>query len=85
MRDELTALPNRRYFRERLDRALAKDAQGRSFVGNVYLDLNGFKTVNDTHGHDVDDEVLHIVAARLAHAVRAGNFVTRLGAMSSVA
>jgi diguanylate cyclase (GGDEF)-like protein/PAS domain S-box-containing protein len=63
--DPLTGLPNRTLFFERLDAALAADGPGHH-VGVCYLDLDGFKAVNDTLGHDVGDELLQAVAHRLA-------------------
>lgn len=79
LHDELTALPNRSIFGEWLDSAATQvDAEsGRLAV--LYLDLDGFKGVNDRHGHDVGDELLQIIAARLARALRAGDVVSRLG------
>lgn len=79
LHDELTALPNRRHCLERLDHALALAAARRTTAALLYLDLDGFKVVNDRHGHEMGDEVLRIVAARLSRAVRAGDIVCRLG------
>jgi diguanylate cyclase (GGDEF)-like protein len=79
LHDELTALPNRRYFRQQLDQALALATCVSPALAVVYLDLDGFKGLNDTYGHDTGDAVLRIVAARLAHSVRDGDFLTRLG------
>jgi diguanylate cyclase (GGDEF)-like protein len=79
LHDGLTLLPNRRYFCERLDQALAHaKAQGPGFAV-LYLDLDGFKPINDTHGHEIGDALLRIIAARLAGAVRADDMMSRLG------
>jgi diguanylate cyclase (GGDEF)-like protein len=79
LHDELTKLPNRRHCRERLDEALALAAARRTTAALMFLDLDGFKEINDRHGHEVGDEVLRIVAARLTRAVRAEDIVCRLG------
>lgn len=78
LHDSLTALPNRSYFRSRLDEALRMAGRDGALAVLV-LDLDGFKPVNDTHGHAIGDELLKIVAARLAHAVRGSDWVARLG------
>ena len=72
-------LPNGRLLRERLDAALAQAAPRRPAFALLYLDLDGFRSINDTHGHDAGDELLQIVAARLARAVRADDLVGRMG------
>jgi hypothetical protein len=69
--DPLTSLPNRSCFRERLDRALSLERSQRQALAVMYIDLDGFKPINDRHGHGIGDEVLRIVALRLTHAVRA--------------
>jgi diguanylate cyclase (GGDEF)-like protein len=79
LHDELTALPNRRHCRKRLDEALALAAGRRTTAALLFLDLDGFKAINDRHGHETGDEVLRIVAARLSRAVRAGDIVCRQG------
>jgi diguanylate cyclase len=76
LHDSLTALPNRRGFNERLDQALAPPGAA---LAVFYLDLDGFKLINDSHGHGVGDELLRIVATRLAHAMRAEDMVCRMG------
>lgn len=73
--DDLTGIGNRRAF----DQALDRTARSGEAYAVFYLDLNGFKAVNDTHGHDAGDELLVIVSSRLANLVRAGNTVARLG------
>nr|WP_269329210.1 diguanylate cyclase [Kineosporia babensis] len=76
--DPLTGLPNRSQLRERLDRALAAKAR----IGNVavlYIDLDGFKAVNDSQGHSAGDELLIQVADRIAACVRSSDVVARLG------
>ena len=77
-RDPLTAVANRAGFFEVLGAALADVGAG-AMVGLLYIDLDGFKDVNDRHGHSVGDEVLRIVARRLAAAVRRGDLIGRLG------
>ena len=77
--DSLTALPNRSCFHERLEHALAEPERRRQGLALLYLDLDGFKAVNDAHGHDAGDELLRIVAARLARSVRADDMVSRIG------
>ncbi len=74
--DPLTGLPNRARLFERLDFALA---QRGSSVGLLFVDLDGFKQVNDTLGHDAGDELLHQVAARFAGCLRDGDTLARLG------
>jgi diguanylate cyclase (GGDEF)-like protein/PAS domain S-box-containing protein len=77
--DALTGLANRALFRDRLDHALDHDARAGSELAVIFLDLDGFKTVNDSLGHDVGDDLLREVAARLATAVRRGDTVGRIG------
>jgi diguanylate cyclase (GGDEF)-like protein len=79
LHDSLTSLPNRGFFRQRLDDALTHAEPQRRVLAVLYLDLDGFKPVNDTHGHDAGDELLRIIAARLARAIRAEDMVSRLG------
>lgn len=77
-RDPLTEVANRAGFFEALGSAL--DAAGEdAMVGLLYIDLDGFKAVNDRHGHSIGDEVLRIVAGRLAAALRRGDLIGRLG------
>ncbi len=77
LHDGLTMLPNRRYLCDRLDAALAGTTPAPLAV--MYLDLDGFKAINDNHGHAVGDELLRIVAMRLRRAVRPIDMVGRLG------
>jgi diguanylate cyclase (GGDEF)-like protein/PAS domain S-box-containing protein len=78
-RDELTGLPNRTSLLDRFTLELAHARRSRETLGVVYLDLDGFKNVNDTHGHEAGDEVLKVVARRLGSTLRAGDTVARLG------
>ena len=77
--DDLTSLPNRAAFRERLHNAIAASRAGKRGATLCYLDLDGFKLVNDTRGHDVGDLVLVEAAQRLQACVRAVDTVARLG------
>jgi diguanylate cyclase (GGDEF)-like protein/PAS domain S-box-containing protein len=77
--DTLTSLPNRRLLMDRLNQALAlSDRNGRAGA-IMFIDLDNFKTLNDTHGHDMGDLLLQQVAQRLLSCVREGDTVARLG------
>jgi diguanylate cyclase (GGDEF)-like protein len=77
--DSLTGLPNRLLFRDRLDQAVVKAQRRRSRVAVLFLDLDRFKTINDTLGHDVGDALLVEVAGRLQRQCRQSDTVARLG------
>lgn len=77
--DSLTQLPNRRLLYDRLKQALSISARNGLFSGFLYLDLDHFKILNDTLGHDVGDLLLQQVAVRLTACVREGDTVARLG------
>ena len=77
--DALTGLPNRLLLADRLRQAIAQNQRAGTRVAVCYLDLDGFKDVNDTRGHQAGDQILVEVAYRLQAAVRAGDTVARLG------
>ena len=77
--DPLTQLPNRRLLIERLELALMASARNRRHGALLFIDLDYFKILNDTEGHDVGDLLLVEVARRLRHCVREGDLVARLG------
>ena len=79
LHDSLTLLPNRSFFLQWLAHALAHATPQRRPFAVLYLDLDGFKAINDAHGHGTGDDLLRIVAMRLARAVRAEDVVSRLG------
>jgi diguanylate cyclase (GGDEF)-like protein/PAS domain S-box-containing protein len=77
--DPLTGLPNRGLFLNRLELALRRRDRDDSHVALLYLDLDGFKTINDTRGHDAGDELLQAVGYRLVGCLRTGDTVARMG------
>ena len=79
LHDPLTGLPNRTLFLDRLDHALHRLQRERGMVAVLFLDLDRFKIINDTSGHEAGDEVLRSVAALFEGVVRPGDTVARLG------
>ena len=79
LHDPLTALPNRTLFRDRCLQALSGIGRTTSGVGVLFIDLDGFKQVNDSLGHAAGDHLLVEVGERIRHALRAGDTVSRFG------
>ncbi len=77
--DPLTGLANRELFLDQLDRALAFGARYSRKTGLLFVDLDGFKSINDTRGHALGDTLLKAVSARLLESVRRSDAVARLG------
>lgn len=77
--DTLTGLPNRQAFDQRSTDALSTHQHAADGFALMYIDLDGFKAVNDRHGHAVGDELLKVISARLSHAMRSGDAVSRQG------
>ena len=77
--DMLTRLPNRRLMLDRLAQALTSSARHKRHCALMMIDLDNFKTLNDTQGHDIGDQLLVAVALRLETCVRKGDTVARLG------
>lgn len=83
--DALTGLPNRLVFEDRLVSALERARRGQNRVALVFIDLNGFKSINDRFGHRAGDQVLVNMAIRLREALRGSDSVARLGGDEFVA
>lgn len=83
--DALTGLPNRLVFEEQLDRALERARRAGTRIALVFIDLNGFKAINDRFGHAAGDQVLQHMARRLREALRGSDSVARLGGDEFVA
>lgn len=79
MTDPLTGLTNRRGMEAELKRMLARTERDGSAIVVAFIDLDGFKAINDTYGHDVGDQFLIHIARRLTAAVRPGDLVARAG------
>jgi len=79
LHDPLTGLANRTLFLDRLESALGRLARDPGFLAVLFLDLDGFKQINDEHGHPVGDNVLRETAARIQRAIRATDTAARFG------
>lgn len=77
--DALTSLPNRALFWDRLQQAIAEAQRYNTYFAVVYIDLDGFKEINDTYGHTIGDELLITVATRIASLLRQNETIARLG------
>ncbi|MBN2894278.1 MAG: bacteriohemerythrin [Campylobacterales bacterium] len=77
--DALTGLPNRVLLLDRLQQAMVRTHRNRSTLAVAYLDLDGFKEINDTHGHDSGDTMLRIIADRMTQTLREEDTIARLG------
>ncbi|GAB4301529.1 MAG: hypothetical protein Kow0096_22460 [Thiohalomonadaceae bacterium] len=77
--DVLTNLPNRPLFYDRLERAIASAHRSNESIGLLFIDLDGFKQINDTYGHNMGDRLLQEVAQRLLDSVRESDTVARMG------
>lgn len=77
--DELTGLPNRRFFNERVQRTLSTHQRQAPLSALLFVDINDFKQVNDSYGHDTGDKLLQEIARRLAAALRQDDSAYRLG------
>ncbi|MBL8489892.1 MAG: GGDEF domain-containing protein [Rhodocyclaceae bacterium] len=77
--DSLTGLPNRKHMEKRLGRMLERAERGGHGLAVLFVDLDGFKEVNDGHGHGIGDDVLRVVAKRMLACVRRHDLVARLG------
>lgn len=77
--DPLTGLPNRRLMQDRLQHSFAASSRHKFHCALLFIDLDNFKTLNDTRGHNVGDSLLIVVASRLQSCVREGDSVARLG------
>jgi diguanylate cyclase len=79
LHDLVTGLPNRALLRDRLEHALAQAKRNALSLSVLFIDLDDFKKVNDSHGHEVGDKVLRVIAERLQSSVRADDTVGRHG------
>jgi diguanylate cyclase (GGDEF)-like protein len=79
MHDPLTGLPNRALFNELINKQIAVCQSSSSYFSVLYIDLDGFKPVNDIHGHAMGDKLLGEVARRLRHGIRGADTAARLG------
>lgn len=77
--DHLTGLPNRRLFNDRLNQAIALAKRTEKMIGIIFIDVDSFKTVNDTLGHEGGDSLLKVVSGKLVDAVRQSDTVSRFG------
>ena len=79
LHDQLTGLPNRVLFNDRLEHGIAQAKRHQWILAVMFVDLNKFKNINDTHGHQAGDAVLRAVATRLSYHARTDDTVSRYG------
>jgi diguanylate cyclase len=79
LHDQLTGLPNRVLFNDRLEHGIAQAKRHRWILAVMFVDLDNFKSINDTYGHEAGDAVLQTIAMRLAHTTRSDDTVSRYG------
>jgi diguanylate cyclase len=79
LHDKLTALPNRVLFKDRLEHGISQAKRHRWILAVMFVDLNKFKRINDTYGHQAGDAVLQAVAMRLKHTTRNEDTISRFG------
>ena len=77
--DELTGLPNRLYFKAQVEKSLQSAKRNQHRMALLFLDLDGFKQINDSFGHDIGDQLLKEIALRLKNAIREEDMVARMG------
>ncbi|WP_411680173.1 EAL domain-containing protein [Clostridium thailandense] len=77
--DHLTGLPNRRLFKDRLNQAIALAKRTEKMIGLIFIDIDCFKTINDTLGHEGGDSLLKAVSEKLVNTVRESDTVSRFG------
>ena len=77
--DQLTGLPNRHYIADFLPQAIVTAKAAGTMLGIVFLDLDRFKHINDSYGHEIGDKLLQVVATRLRQCVREGDVIVRMG------
>jgi len=77
--DALTGIPNRRYITKKLKRAITELERVQGTLTLVFIDLDGFKSINDNYGHDSGDKVLEVTAKRLQQNIRRSDYLARLG------
>lgn len=77
--DVITGIPNRHYFQEKLEQAIERTVKSQSMMALLFLDLDNFKTVNDTLGHKTGDRLLKQASSRLSNVVRQSDYICRIG------
>ena len=84
MFDVLTGLPNRNMLTFQIEKQLAGSIRDERLVALMFMDLDDFKKVNDSHGHDVGDKLLKAAAMRISRPIRDSDIASRFGVMSSL-